>query len=173
MEFKDWITIAAILLSPVFAVSITLWYQKRANKKDIKEDIFFTLMENRSAFYISQETVQALNSIDFVFQDDEKIINLWSAYYDSLNPLNHDPVKSSRLYIDLLSVIASHLGYKKLTQMQIDKFYTPQMHIDQVEQYRNMSEEFSRVLKASDNFGIKPRKSMAKSLQTRSIKKTV
>jgi hypothetical protein len=153
MEIKDWINVAAILLSPAFAVTITLWYQRRADKRNVKEDIFFILMENRSSLHIAQETVQALNSIDFAFQDDQRVINIWSAYYDSLSPVNHDPIKSNRLYIELLSIIALHLGYKKLTQMQIDKFYTPQMHIDQVENFNKINKEFSRVLEASDSFG--------------------
>lgn len=52
MEAKDYINICAILLSPVIAVCITLWYQNRAERMKTKKDIFFTLMKNRTSRYV-------------------------------------------------------------------------------------------------------------------------
>lgn len=155
MENKDWIGIAAILLSPVIAVLVTLWYQNRAEKRTMKKDIFFTLMKNRNSIYIPYDYVQALNSIDFVFHDSNTIKNLWASLYDNYNSQTPDLNQRVRLQIDLLSAIASHLGYANLTQMQINKYYTPQLHGDEMERNKLVSDEFLRVLKASENFGVK------------------
>ena len=135
METKDWINVAAILLSPVIAVLVTLWYQSRKEKRDIKLDIFFTLMENRASLSISDEFVKAINSIDFVFDGD------------------NDPAIQGHLYIDLLSAIATHLGYRSLRQTEIDRYYIPQSHGNDAERQREVSDELLRLLKASEHYG--------------------
>jgi len=40
----------AIVLGPVIAVLITLWYQRYKEKRDLKQRVFFELMANRKAF---------------------------------------------------------------------------------------------------------------------------
>jgi hypothetical protein len=149
----EWINVLAILFSPVIAVGVTLWYQKRSEIIKTKKDIFFTLMKNRNSIHIPNEWVQALNSIDFIFDDDEKIKNIWAALYDNYNSKNPDFAQRIRLQIDLLSAIASHLGYRNLTQTQIDKYYTPQLHGDQAVRQQEISDELLRVLKATENYG--------------------
>jgi len=151
------INIVAIIISPLIAVSITFWNQRRVDKKDIKEGVFFTLMENRSNLYISLETVQALHSIDVVFQDDKQVIKLWSDYFDSLSPISFDEDKNKRLWLDLLAAMAKNLGYKNLTQVQISKVYTPQMFYDQVERYQKLTDNLGTVAEASGNLKTKPR----------------
>ncbi|HEY2581637.1 MAG TPA: DUF6680 family protein [Mucilaginibacter sp.] len=151
------INVLAILFSPLIAVGVTLWYQKRSEIIRTKKDIFFTIMKNRNSIYVPNDYVQALNSIDFIFNDDEKIKNLWAEYYANLNSKNPDFAARGHLYIDLLSAIASHLGYSNLTQTQIDKYYTPQLHGDEVAMNGEIRAELLRVLKASENYGM-PRK---------------
>jgi hypothetical protein len=153
MECKDLINLLAILLSPVIAVVVTLWYQSRTENRNIKKNIFFALMKNRNSLYIPVEYVEALNSIDYVFQDSEKIKNLWASLYDNYNSKNPDTQQRARLQIDLLSAIASHLGYQNLTQMQINKYYTPQLHADEVTRTNEVLTELLRVLKSSESFG--------------------
>lgn len=153
METKDWINVAAILLSPVIAVLVTLWYQSRKEKRDIKLDIFFTLMENRASLSISDEFVKAINSIDFVFDGDNDIKQGWTAYYNSLSSKNPDPAIQGHLYIDLLSAIATHLGYRSLRQTEIDRYYIPQSHGNDAERQREVSDELLRLLKASEHYG--------------------
>ena len=140
------------MLSPLIAVTITFWNQRRVDKKEYKKDVFLTLMENRSNLFISLETVQALHSIDVIFHDDEKVIKLWSDYFDSLSPVSFDEEKNKRLWLDLLAAMAKNLGYKNLTQVQISKVYTPQMFYDQVERYQKMADNLDKVVKVSSNF---------------------
>jgi len=154
MTYKDWINLAAILFSPIIAVAVTLWYQDRKDKRQVKKDIFFALMRNRNSIFIPKEYVDALNSIDYIFQDDEKVKDFWAQLYNNYNSKNPDLQQRIHLQIELLSEIAKHLGYSKLTQMQIDKYYTPQLHGDEADRNKQVSDELLRVLKASENFGI-------------------
>ena len=57
-------TTIAIILGPIFAVMITLWYQNKKEKQQHKFLLFRTLMSRRKDFPISQEWVDALNLID-------------------------------------------------------------------------------------------------------------
>jgi hypothetical protein len=166
------INIVAIIISPLIAVSITFWNQRRVEKKDVKEGVFFTLMENRSNLYISLETVQALHSIDVVFQDDEKVIKLWSDYFDSLSSVGFDEEKNKRLWLDLLAAMAKNLGYKNLTQVQISKVYTPQMYFDQVERYQKMTDNLEKVVEASGKVRTKPRTTKSPAQITKTDNKT-
>ena len=47
----------------------------------------------------------------------------------------------------MLSALARHLGYRKLEQTDIDKFYTPQAHEDQLLMNSEIQSELLRVLK--------------------------
>lgn len=61
-------------------------------------------------------------------------------------------------YLELLSAIAGHLGYKKLQQTDIDKFYSPQAHVDQLVVNYEMQRELLRVLKSTAQFVVEPKK---------------
>jgi hypothetical protein len=55
-----------------------------------------------------------------------RIVQLWHQLYDILcaQPFNNQTF--GHKYIDLLSAMATSLGYRTLTQTDIDKFYAPQ-----------------------------------------------
>jgi hypothetical protein len=153
----QWINIVAILISPMFAVCITLWYQNRAEKIKTKKRVFFVLMKHRNSIHIPPEYVEALNSIDVVFHNQQEIINLWVRYYDSLSNPNPNVQQRGHLHIDLLSAIAKHLGYENLKQTQIDRYYEPQLYQNQLARQQEISDELLRTLKASEHYGA-PRK---------------
>jgi len=147
------VNVMAILFSPLIAVGVTLWYQKRSEIIKTKKDIFFTLMKYRNSIKIPDEWANALNCIDFIFDDDETVKNLWSQLYDNLNTFPPNLEQRNRLQVDLLSQIARHLNYQNLTQMQIAKYYTPQLHGDQAFRQQEISDELLRILKASEHYG--------------------
>lgn len=149
----EWVNIVAIILSPVIAVCITLWYQNTSEKKKVKRDIFMLIMKNRNSLYLSQEYIQALNSIDIIFYDDSQIREAWAEYYANLNSKNPDFSVRARLYTDLLSQIATHCGYENLKQNQIDKYYTPQGHVDELVRQHEISDELLRTLKSTEHYG--------------------
>lgn len=159
MQPKDYINIAAILLSPVIAVCITLWYQNRVEKLKTKKEVFFVLMKNRKMLQIPIEYVAALNSIEVVFHGQKQVISLWEQYYDNLNSINPDLVKRGHLQLDLLAAIAKHLGYDSLKQTQIDRYYEPQLYHNQQARNQEISDELLRTLKASEHYGAPRRES--------------
>src|SRR5579863_4621992 len=125
---KDWATIAALLFGPVIAVIIILWYQHRHERRAAKIRVFISLMAHRKSIPIHQEWVNALNLVEVVFSDHPKILQRWHALYDifQVKPWNQD--RYAHASLELLSEIAKALGYKNLSQTDIDKFYVPEAH---------------------------------------------
>ncbi len=147
----------AVLFSPVIAVVITLWYQNRKEKRDAKLRLFITLMAQRKSMPPAYDLVNALNLIDVVFQDHDKVLQLWHEYYDLLcaKPLNLELVDHK--YIDMLSEIARVLHYKKLKQTDIDKFYSPVAHGNQAELNYKTQTELLRVLQNTTALVVHPK----------------
>ena len=119
----------------VAAIPLIIWLvgnkqMRKKEKLEAKRDLFFTLMKQRKTFYVSQERADALNLIDVVFQDDDKVREAWKNYISSLNPNSAEFQNNNAFLLDLLSEMAQSLGYKKLKQTEIDRFYEPQMFID-------------------------------------------
>ena len=152
------INIIAVLLSPVIAVGVTLWWQQRKEKRDSKERLFLTLMAHRRAFPPTIEWVNALNVIDVVFSDSHQVVQLWHEYYASLAnpPANKNFEGRDHTYLLMLSSMARSLGYKRLEQTDIDKFYTPQVHGDQMNLNWECQAEWLRVLKTTAHLNVAP-----------------
>lgn len=151
MEPKDYATIFALIAGPISAVIITLWYQKRSEKRSAKERLFAVLMAHRRSNPPTIEWANALNLIDVVFEDHPVVVTKWRELYDLLNhpaaQINWGQVGHVR--IELLSEIALALGYRRLQQTDIDRFYMPQGHADQATMQAELQNEFLRVLKAT------------------------
>jgi hypothetical protein len=107
-----------------------------------------TLMAHRRAGPI-RKWVNALNLIDVVYAGDTRIVQLWHQLYDipCARPFNEQTF--GHKYIDLLSAMATSLGYRSLTQTDIDKFYAPQRLGDQATRELETQSEWLRVLKAT------------------------
>lgn len=121
-------TLVALFLGPLVAVLITLWHQDRAQKRQVKERLFQVLMAHRKSIPPNYEWVNSLNLIDVVYADHPKVVRLWHELYDILvqAPLNEQ--RRIHKFLELVSAIAYVLGYKNLTQTDIDKFYSPEAH---------------------------------------------
>ncbi len=144
------LTLFALVFGPIIAVCITLWWQDRKEKRDAKRNLFMTLMAHRKGTP-SYELVNALNLIDVVFADDDNVVKLWHELY----ALYSNPTPSeaqNHKYIDLLSAMATALGFSKLSQTDIDKFYFPTAHGKQLEAQIEWQTEWLRVLKKTDPF---------------------
>jgi len=150
--------IAAIIIGPVAAVLISLWLQRRHRFFDNKLFIFFTLMAYRKSFPIEKDWAKALNLIDVVFAREKEITQLWHKYYDLLGEHPRRLDVEGHVYIELLSAIAVNLGYKKLQQTDIDKFYLPQGLVPSPPAAPDLETEFLRVLKNTERFLVEQRK---------------
>jgi hypothetical protein len=62
------------------------------------------------------------------------------------------------LRIELLSEMAVSLGYSRLSQTDIDRFYSPQAMGDEAAAQKELRDELVRVLKATETLSISARK---------------
>ena len=151
----------AILLSPVIAVAITLWYQSRKEKRDAKRWIVQTLMATRHS-PITDETVRALNLVDIVFHDAPSVRRLWREYFDMLcNQGLHNPQGWSsrqKKNLEMLTEMARVVGYGgAVTHLDVDRVYYPQGLGEQQKRVQDISDELLRVLKGSQGLQITAR----------------
>jgi hypothetical protein len=118
VTLNDWLTIAAVLLSPLIAVQVTRYLD---NKKEVRERqlwIFKTLMATRASS-MSPHHVEALNRIDLEFKASSKkekdVIDAWKAYLDLMGDDKMDPsqwnVRRVDLLVELLHKMATVLDY--------------------------------------------------------------
>jgi hypothetical protein len=153
------INIIAIIFGPVIAVLITLWWQRRKEDRDAKRNLFLRLMAQRRTYPPTIDWVNALNVIDVVFADNPQVVQLWHEYYSSLvnSPANQNFQAREHTYLLMLSSMARSLGYRRLEQTDIDKFYTPQAHGDQAQLNWKCQTEWLRILENTNRFIIEPR----------------
>lgn len=140
------VQIVAVSVIPIIVWLAGVKYQDRKAKKQAQLELFLTLMANRQKNPISREWVDALNSIDVVFQDDKKVRAAWRDYLDSLDQKSPHFDNSNSYKLDLLSEMAESLGYKQLKQTEIDRFYSPIYFGSQQTQQEVLFNELIRVL---------------------------
>lgn len=157
--FVDIVNIIAVIVGPIFAVGITLWWQQRKERRDAKERLFLTLMAHRRAFPPTTEWVNALNVIDVVFVEHPQVVQLWHEYYVELAnpPANQNYQQREHTYLLMLSAMARSLGYRRLEQTDIDKFYSPQAHADQMRLNWQCQAEWLRVLQSTNKLNVDTR----------------
>lgn len=155
------ITVLAILLSPVIAVGVTLWYQHRKERRDLKRWALSTLLATRHSA-LTDEAVRALNLIDLIFANSSKVRSLWHEYYDMLsnkgldNPLGYG--QRERKKLELITQMANELGYsKEISHLDVDRVYYPTGLGNQNRRAEEISDELLRVLKGTQGFAIAPR----------------
>jgi hypothetical protein len=156
LKLSDIISIAAVIISPVAAVIITLFWQSRKEKRARKDALFSTLMMHRRNLPPTPDTVNSLNLIDVVFADNPKVIGVWHEYYQMLVSAKTETEYRERdnKLIELLSAMAEPLGYKSLKQIDINKFYIPQGHVDQQTLVDKINHEWLRVLENTNSLAL-------------------
>lgn len=146
MTERDWwmlaITAIFTLIAALGGASLTLWWQRRKEKRDAKLRVFSTLMMHRRSIPPHIEWVNALNLIDIAFAGDEQVLNKWHTMYGLLHNQQAGTEQYQHTYLEMLSSMAQVLGYKKLQQTDIDKFYTPQAFATQA----NSNAEFQALV---------------------------
>ena len=95
--------ILAVAIIPIIVWVLGIKYQDRKAKKEAQLRLFLTLMADRKSNPITKEWVDALNSIDVVFQDNKKVRQAWREYLDSLNEKSPHFDSSNSFRLDLLS----------------------------------------------------------------------
>lgn len=113
-----WINLLAILLSPVVALSLGVWFQNRRMVRERKLNIFKMLMATR-ATPLAEAHVQALNLIDIEFtarsKEERAVRDAWRAFLDQATNANLAEKGAAErledLRVDLLSKMGQALGY--------------------------------------------------------------
>ena len=150
LKVQTWITGLAIFLGPLAGVLFTFWFQSRKDRDGQKHHLFLTLMGERKGLAISKNMAEALNSIDVVFADRPKIKTLWHKYYGLLSlPPGEE---RGHTWLELLAAMADDLRYPHISQTDLDKFYIPKGHADDLEFQRKMSQQWLRVLENTERF---------------------
>lgn len=151
---KDIINIIAVIVGPIVAVGITLWYQDRKEKRDAQYRLFTVLMAHRKSNPPTFDLVNGLNLIDVVFSQHRKTVDLWHEYYAMLGQKDVNWQIADSKYLDLLASMAKVLGYKNLLQTDISRYYSPVAHGNQAELNEKIQNEFLRVLQNTASIAV-------------------
>lgn len=141
IDLKDWLVIFATLLSPVIAVQVTEFINRRRQTRDEQLRVFRVLMATRAST-LDVMHVQALNSIDVIFNGksakQEAVRRQWKQYLDHLNDKSYHreqwETKRKELLVDLLDIMGSQLGFNFDKTHLKNQSYYPQGYGDLEEQ---------------------------------------
>lgn len=127
------VDIVALIAVPIIAVVVGQVLQNRAAKRKDKMAIFQCLMTHRATGWAHQDTVNALNTIDIVFSDDETVRKCWADLLYKYKP-NYSTQEINTAQCKLLEAMAKALGYeKKITWETIQNPYLPEGLIQRME----------------------------------------
>lgn len=158
MSLSIVVSAAAILLAPLIALQVSVYLEKRREKRKRRLGIFKTLMATRAA-RLSREHVQALNMIDVEFYGEKKVIRAWKAYLDHLAEPRDSPdvwsEKKDELFIDLLDTMATELGYDFDKTSIKNTSYFPEGHGRMEEDQRIIRRGLATIIQGDAPFPIK------------------
>lgn len=156
MTMNETLVIAATMLSPLIAVQVTQYLERRRHTRDRKEKVFKTLMATRSS-RVSIAHVEALNAIDIEFYGTDKrskaVTRAWAAYIDNLNKVPGGdlmPVwiaRNDQLFIELLQRMAEALDYDFDQTTLRNSAYSPVAHGNAEMDMLTIREGMAKVLK--------------------------
>lgn len=137
MEVLSIINLFAIVIIPIIAVIIGQKLQDRSEKRKDKMNVFTHLMSYRMFGYVSQFSVNILNSVPIVFHDDNKVIENYNNYLKSLMIRKEDvSLKEKEIENNktkMLEAMAKSLGYYKINWELIQNPYIPNGLLEQIE----------------------------------------
>ncbi len=112
-------------------------------------------MAERKLPFVSREMAKALNNIDVVFADCPVVKALWHKYY---NLLSQQPSEDRvHTWLELLAAMATNVGNRNLSQVDLDKFYVPQGHMDEADFQRRVGAQWLRVLENTERLLVEPK----------------
>lgn len=118
MEFKDWAVVFATLLSPLIAIQVSQYLNRKKYKRDEQLRVFKALLATR-ATTLDPRHIESLNMIDVVFHGNSKgeteVRQQWKQYLDHLAnnayPKETWGVRRVELLVELLNSMATLLDF--------------------------------------------------------------
>jgi hypothetical protein len=105
-------------------------------------------MAHRKANPPTIDWCNALNLIDVAFASHPEVLRKWHEFYGVLHtPSQINTQAHQHTYLNMLSEMANVLGYRKLQQTDIDKFYTPQIYATQAAANAELQTQMMEFLK--------------------------
>ncbi len=105
------------------------------SKRKDKMAIFQCLMTHRATGWAHQDTVNALNTIDIIFVDDESVRKCWADLFSKYKP-NYSTQEITTAQCKLLEAMAETLGYKK--KITWETIQTPISQTDSFSAWRKL-----------------------------------
>ncbi len=125
MEFKDWMSIIAIITSPLIAVWVTMKVEMHRQQRREQMELFKTLMSQRG-LATSYEWLNAINSISVIFHDKKEVLTALECFLDAAKVSGTDNLTDfENKRIKLLEVMANSLNYTNIDWEQIRGAYVP------------------------------------------------
>ena len=118
------IPVLSAVLSGILATIITLYWQNRAKKMEVRKEIFTTLMAYRYRI-ADKESVKALNCVQAVFYDCSKVQSAWKTFLDAADKQPFIEQELVDAHIQLLEEISKVLKYKNIGWKDIKRNYYP------------------------------------------------
>lgn len=128
-DFRSWLELAALALSPLIAVLVSIWIQNRQEKRRFKFGVLYALVANRYALF-ADERLKALNAIDLIFRDDLAVRKLYKEYLELLSNQGMEnkqgyKTRDNKLS-ELIGAMARTLGYAgKFSEFDFQRAYVP------------------------------------------------
>jgi hypothetical protein len=116
-----WLTIAAILTGPIFAVQIQKYLEGLKERKARRVQVFKDLMTTRASTLAHQHVI-ALNMVGLEFQGREyaKVVNEWKMYLDHLGSFPEGDEPMGKVWAEKRNELLSNLLYEMGVSLGFD-----------------------------------------------------
>ena len=125
MTLTNGLMIAAVLLSPLVALSVERWRRKENQQSALERDVLYDLIRARAATRgpqqvpVSAEIMErALNSIPIIFSKNKKIAQSFAEFQEASAGGTPAPIRDQRL-VSLILTICRQLRYKEVEESTI------------------------------------------------------
>jgi hypothetical protein len=115
-------------------------------------------MAHRKSTPPSADWATSLNLIDVVFANHHAVVEKWHETYNVALQRPWNQERWNHAYIELLSAMALVLGYKRLQQTDIDRYYSPEVFGNELLAQKELRDELLRVLKETKSLRAEPRR---------------
>lgn len=115
-KVRAWLTIAALLLSPLVAVGISQLLERQRERRALKYGVLTALLATRHSPF-ADDRLRALGVVELHFHGDPEVVRLYREYLDllandGLNTASGFTLRDRKL-VELTDAMARSLGLKR------------------------------------------------------------